>query len=868
MSSKITPVRKQYLEIKQQYPEAILFFRLGDFYETFDDDAELISRELDIVLTSRNIAKGARIPMAGIPHHAAESYLSKLIEKGFHVAICEQIGDGPVEGLFPREVVRVITPGTIVESELMPHDGNNYLMAIFPGEQNLGVAYTDVSTGEFAAAQFDEVAVGEALSQELERLLPAELLLPESWSDRIKWDGNITTIPDWRFEYDRSVELLLNHLKAGSLDGFGLGEKPLAVQAAGAILEYLRQTQETVLPLLTGLHSYSADDFMVLDASTRRNLELTSTLRAQNVEGSLLGVIDDTVTVMGKRLLRSWLGKPLVQLTNIEARLNQVEAFFEDGVWRLEVRDALKPIVDLERLINRIVAGAARPRDLVALRENLPRIPEISKLIAKKELPDLASNLEDLDPCEDVGDLLNRALTEEPPVTMSHTGIIKAGYSQELDEITDASRSARQWIADLESVERERTGIKNLKVGYNKVFGYYIEITKSHIEKAPEEYIRKQTLVNAERYITPEMKDYESLVLTADERIRDLEARLFRELCEQVGEQAERLLCTARALAHIDVVSALAEVASIKGYVRPVLCEDQTLEIREGRHPVVEEVLPGHRFVPNDTNFETDEAIRIITGPNMSGKSTYLRQVALITLMAQMGSFVPARSAKLGITDRIFTRIGAQDEIHAGQSTFMVEMIETANILNHATNRSLLILDEIGRGTSTYDGVSIAWAVVEYIHNHPRLRARTLFATHYHELTRLAEVLPGVCNYNVVVSEEGGQVVFLHKIAPGGADKSYGIHVAELAGIPRAVINRAQEILSQFESGAYQERGWYSAPVHQLSMFPDSTPLLEELDEVDISSLSPLDALNLLYEWQQRYMGENASLEGGGEVED
>ncbi len=868
MSSKSTPVRKQYLEIKKQYPEAILFFRLGDFYETFDDDAEIISREIDIVLPSRNVARGARVPMAGIPHHAAESYLAKLIEKGYHVAICEQIGDGPVQGLFPREVVRVITPGTIVETELMSHQGNNYLMAIFPGEQSVGIAYTDVSTGEFSAAQFDGPAMGEAIFQELERLLPAELLLPESWSDRIKWDGNLTTIPDWRFEFDRSVELLLDHLKAGSLDGYGLGGKPLAVQAAGAIVEYLRLTQEAVLPLITGLHSYTADDFMVLDASTRRNLELTSTLRTHGLEGSLLGVIDDTVTVMGKRLLRSWLGKPLVDLPKIEARLNQVGAFFDDGVWRLEVRDALKSFVDLERLINRIVAGAARPRDLVALRENLPRIPEIAILLTRTQNPDLASILDDLDPCEDVGALLNRALTEEPPATMSKMGIIKAGYSQELDDIMEASRSARQWIADLEVVERERTGIKNLKVGYNKVFGYYIEITKSHIERAPEEYIRKQTLVNAERYITPEMKDYESLVLTADERIRDLEAALFRELCEQVGERAEPLLCTARALAHIDVVSALAEVASVKGYVRPVLLEDQTLEIREGRHPVVEMVLPGHRFVPNDTDFMTEEWIRIITGPNMSGKSTYLRQVALITLMAQMGSFVPARSAKLGITDRIFTRIGAQDEIHAGQSTFMVEMIETANILNHATHRSLLILDEIGRGTSTYDGVSIAWAVVEYIHNHPRLRARTLFATHYQELTRLAEVLPGVRNYNVVVSEEGGEVVFLHKIAPGGADKSYGIHVAELAGIPRPVINRAQEILSQFESGADRERGWEPAPMHQLSMFPDPAPLLEELDQVDISSLSPLDALNLLYEWRQRYLNEHGSPEGGGDGED
>jgi DNA mismatch repair protein MutS len=542
----------------------------------------------------------------------------------------------------------------------------------------------------------------------------------------------------------------------------------------------------------------------------------------------------------------------LLDRGRIEGRLDQVQAGVEHGVWRADVRSALKPIGDLERVVNRIVAGLARPPDLVGLRSMLTELPEIHSVASKAQMPAIESLLEEVELCDDVLALLKAAISEDPPATLSNIGIIRSGFSEELDRIHRSSREARDWIANLEGAERQRTGIKNLKVGFNKVFGYYIEVTKANTDRVPDTYIRKQTLVNAERYITPEMKEYESQVLSAEEQIREAETRLFRSVCVDVAHGAGRMLKTARALARLDVVTALAEVAALNGYVRPTLTEDETLEIEEGRHPVVEQLLAGRSFVPNDAVFEEGECIRIITGPNMSGKSTYLRQVALLVLMAQMGSFVPARAATFGITDRIFTRIGAQDEIHAGQSTFMVEMIETANILHNATRRSLLVLDEIGRGTSTYDGVAIAWAVVEYIHNHPNLRARTLFATHYHELTSLANLLPGVRNYNVAVSEEGGQVVFLHKIMPGGADKSYGIHVAELAGLPRPVVHRAGEILSQFEANASRPGG-KSVPSHQLRLFPESNPLMDELKALDVNSLSPLEALNKLFTWQERF---------------
>ncbi len=854
MSKKITPVRKQYLEIKRRYPDAILFFRLGDFYETFDEDAKITSRELDIVLTSRNVAKGDRIPMAGIPHHAVDSYLARLIEKGYHVAICEQVGEGPVQGLFAREVVRVITPGTVVEPNLLPGDTNNYLVAVIADAEVVGVAYADISTGEFATTQFNAPDVMSAIRHELTRLQPAEVIVPESVTLENEWDGHLTSLPDLRFEAARSSETLNDHFGTAALDGFGLAGLPLATRAAAAIIGYLNLTQPSALKLLTGLSTYTLDEFMALDAATRRNLELVETLRTGEVQGSLLGVLDRTVTPMGKRLLRHWIANPLLDIERIRNRHNQVEVLYDEGLWRAEVRQILKPLGDLERLTNRIAAGVARPRDLTGLREILEWLPSVVTLLDGRREGPMEKLAADIDPCPEVLELLKRAMTDEPPATLAHSGVIRAGFSEELDEVVAASRGAREWIAELESIERQRTGINNLKVGYNKVFGYYIEVTKAKTDQIPEVYIRKQTLVNAERYITPEMKEYEAIVLTAEERIRDIEGRLFSEICSNVGEEAPRLLRTARAIARLDVVSGLAEVASSKDYVRPEVVEENVLEIRQGRHPVVEDFLHGERFVPNDSVYDDGERVRVITGPNMSGKSTYLRQVALIALMAQMGSYVPAQSTKLGLVDRIFTRIGAQDEIHAGQSTFMVEMVETANILHHATNRSLLILDEIGRGTSTYDGVSIAWAVVEYIHNHPRLRARTVFATHYQELTHLSDVLPGVRNYNVAVSEEGGQVVFLHKIAPGGADKSYGIHVAELAGLPRPVINRAQDILAQFEADSLRAKGSDQIPSRQLTFFPETDPLLDELREIDVSSLTPLEALNRLYEWQQRFL--------------
>jgi DNA mismatch repair protein MutS len=859
MTRDLTPVRKQYLEIKRQYPEAILFFRLGDFYETFDADAEIAARELEIVLTSRNIAKGARVPMAGIPHHAAENYLSRLIAKGYHVAICEQMGETPVRGLFPREVVRVITPGTVVEPGLLPGEENNYLAAVVMEPGGAGVAYADVSTGEFAAMQLEAEDPAAALRHELARLRPAEVLLPEGVPHDAAWPGHVTPLPEWRLGLDHAQETLHAHFGTATLDGFGLSGMPLAVRAAGAIVDYLAATQRAALALLVSLRTYSLHEFMVIDAATRRNLELTETIRSGEVRGSLLGVIDKTETPMGRRLIRQWIAQPLLDAPSIRKRQDQVQAFLEAGMLRAEIRLALRPLGDLERLTNRVVAGIAAPRDLTGLREALRRLPGVIAHLEGAPGEALAGLRAVLDPCADALDLLERSIADDPPATLARTGVIRGGWSEELDGVIESSAKARTWIADLEDVERRRTGIKSLRVGFNKIFGYYIEVTKANASLVPAEYIRKQTLVNGERYITPEMKEFEALVLNAEERIRALEAQLFAEVCRRVGEHGPRLLRTARAMAQIDVTAGLAEGAALKGYVRPEVVDEDVFEIRDGRHPVVEEYLKGERFVPNDAVFEEGERVRVITGPNMSGKSTYLRQVALIVLLAQIGSFVPARSARLGLTDRIFTRMGAQDEIFAGQSTFMVEMVETANILHHATRRSLLILDEVGRGTSTYDGVSIAWAVVEHLHNHPRLRARTLFATHYHELTRLAETLPAVRNYNVAVAEEGGRVVFLHKIVPGGADRSYGIHVAELAGLPRPVINRAQEILSQLESDSRQLHASERILTQQLALFPETNPLVQELKGLDVTSLTPLEALNKLFEWQQRFAGDSES---------
>lgn len=855
----VTPVRQQYLDTKRQYQDCILLFRLGDFYETFDEDAETVARELDIVLTSRPVGKGIRAPLAGIPYHALDNYLGRLIEKGYRVAIAEQVGDQPTKGIFPRKVVRVVTPGTVIEPNLLPGDANNYLAAVVTDEQRAAVAYVDITTGEFAVTELD-YADGTPLRAELTRLRPAEIIHPDSISLPNGVGGHATPWAAWRFEPGKTAESLRAHFSVQTLNGFGLQDRPLAVRAAGGILQYLKETEPNSLSLLTGLRLYSLDEFMTLDAATRRNLELTETLRqAQGdalrgeTKGSLLGALDHTVTPMGKRLLRQWVSQPLLDLLKIQARQDGVEFFFKDGMQRAELRAALKPLADLERLINRILSGHAQPRDLLALRETLGLIPAILAVLPSGAAP-LGPILQLLSPCQEQESLLAAALAEDPPATLQNTGIIRPGYSAELDGVIEASAHARDWINNLEGLERERTGIKTLKVGYNKVFGYYIEISAGQATNAPANYIRKQTLVNAERYITPEMKEYETLVLNAEERIREIELRLFKEVCAQLSAAASRILNTARALAELDCLAALAEAAALGGYVRPQVVAEDVLDIHEGRHPVVEANLKGERYVPNDIIFEAGERVRVITGPNMAGKSTYLRQAALITLMAQMGSYVPADSAIIGMVDRIFTRIGAQDEIHAGQSTFMVEMIETANILHHATPRSLLILDEIGRGTSTYDGVSIAWAVIEHIHNHPHLRAKTLFATHYHELTQLADLLPGVRNYNVAVTEAEGRVVFLHKIIPGGADRSYGIHVAQLAGLPRPVIQRADEIMAELEKTSGRAIKINPAAAQQVALFPETSPLLDELRQIDVNGLSPIEALNKLFEWQKNYL--------------
>jgi DNA mismatch repair protein MutS len=867
-AEQATPVRQQYLNLKRDHPDCILLFRLGDFYETFDEDAEVVAHDLDIVLTSRPVGGGVRVPLAGIPYHALDNYLSRLIEKGHRVAIAEQVGEMPAKGIFPREVVRIVTPGTLIEPSLLPGDANNYLAAVIIEDERAGIGYVDISTGEFAVTELHSPDIQSAIRAELTRLRPAEVIHPDNQILLNNLPGHITPWPVWRFEPGKTSETLRTHFKTATLDGFGLKTQSLPARAAGGILLYLRETEPASLDLLTSLRVYSTNEFMSLDAATRRNLELTETLRsAQNSEargetkGSLLGILDRTVTPMGKRLLRQWVSQPLLDLQKIETRQNGVEVFFSQSMLRAELRAALKPLGDLERLTNRIMSGHAQPRDLVGMRETLRKLPGILQLLpAQADENPLSPLTRHLTPCNEELTLLETALAEEPPATLQNTGIIRPDYSAELDGVIEASRHAREWINNLEAVERERTGIKTLKVGYNKVFGYYIEISAGQAANAPSYYIRKQTLVNAERYITPEMKEYETLVLNAEERIREIELRLFKEICLTLARASQNLLITARALAELDALSALAEAAALGGYVRPQVVESDVLDIREGRHPVVETGLQGvstgstTRFVPNDISFEMGEIVRVITGPNMSGKSTYLREAALIVLMAQMGSFVPAQSAIIGLTDRIFTRIGAQDEIHAGQSTFMVEMIEAANILNHATNRSLLILDEIGRGTSTYDGVSIAWAMIEYIHNHPQLRAKTLFATHYHELTQLSDLLPGVRNYNVAVTEAEGTVVFLHKIIPGGADRSYGIHVAQLAGLPRPVIQRANEIMSELERSSGRAVKINPVAAQQVALFPENNPLLEELKTLDVNSLSPIEALNRLFEWQKKFL--------------
>lgn len=882
--SRVTPSRQQYLDIKAQYPDAIVFFRLGDFYEMFDDDAQLAAKELDLVLTSRPQGKKQRTPMAGVPHHSAENYIARLITKGYKVALCEQIGATPVNGLMPREVVRVFTAGTVIEPGMLDAGRNNYLAAVIVDGEKAGLAYADITTGEFYTTQ---IIGRRALVEELARLAPAELLLSDAEFGLDDQAQAISRLPDWRFEEGTARQTLLRHFGVTSLAAFGCEGKSFATRAAGAILFYLRETQKGSVGQIQRLATYSTEGYMALDAATRRNLELVESLGGDKA-GSLFSVLNKTVTAMGARLLRQRIMRPLLSVEGLNGRLDQVAHFYNDALLRADLRATLKGLADLERLTNRVLSGRAIPRDLENIGLVLAAVPVISKqllvnsepLLSNSEVPSsvpitdnqtanshslsLQSLITNLDPCRETAEIIQRAIPADAPTNFNKMGVILPGFSAELDGVMNSSAHAREWVAQLEPREKERTGIGALKVGFNKVFGYYIEVSRANSHLVPDDYIRKQTLTNAERYITPELKEYETLILNAEERILQIERRVFTEVCQRVGLAAEQLLKTAVALAELDVASTLAEVAAVNDYCRPLLSQANSLRVENGRHPVVEQSVVsltavGDRFVPNDVYFHDAERIQIITGPNMSGKSTFLRQTALITLMAQIGSYVPAQAAEIGLADRIFTRIGAHDELHAGRSTFMVEMVETAEILNHATHRSLLILDEIGRGTSTYDGLSIAWAIIEYLHNHPRLKPRTLFATHYHELTGLADLLPLVANYNVDVAEEGDNITFLHKIVVGGADRSYGIHVAELAGLPRDVILRANEILKDLEQHAPTTT---IEPSHlstgqQIALFPEASPILEELAALDVNTLTPLEAMNKLYEWQRRYASSN-----------
>ncbi|MFC1907807.1 DNA mismatch repair protein MutS [Chloroflexota bacterium] len=857
MKEGSTPIRRQYLKIKQKYPKAIVFFRLGDFYETFDEDARFTARELEITLTSREMGKGHRVPMAGIPYHALDNYLAKLINRGYKVAICEQVTKpGEIKGLVQREVIRLVTPGTVVEPNLLDSKTNNYLTGLVLGDGEVGIAYVDITTSEFTIAQ---VSLQRAI-QELERLRPPEIITANSSElADLGLATPVTRLDDYLFELEVARQTLLDHFGVATLDGYGCSNLPLAIKAAGAIIHYIQETQKGVLGQLTRLSTYSTDSFMALDVQTQSNLELFYSGRSGMAGSSLLSVIDLTKTAMGGRLLKKWLGQPLLDLADLVKRQDAIEWFHENTLARNQTVSLLGGVADLERLINRVRGDIATPRELVTLRRSLEVIPGLIEIIK-----DGGSNSPvdwmkaELKLRRDVIDLISEAITDEPSSSLSEGNVIRKGFSEELDSLRLASQNAKQYLANLERQEREKTGIKSLKVGFNKVFGYYIEVSKSNLSQVPQNYIRKQTLVNGERFFTPELKEYESLILNARDKIAELEANLFHRICRQVATASERILAVADALANIDVFSSLAEVAVHYSYVRPELTTDNRIVINQGRHPMVERSLIDSSFVSNDTYLSNDDVqLVILTGPNMAGKSTYLRQVALIVFMAQIGSFVPASSATIGLVDRIFTRIGAREDLVAGQSTFMVEMVETANILNNATPHSLIILDEIGRGTSTYDGLSIARAVAEYIHSYSKLGAKTLFATHYHEMVELANFLPRVKNLNIAVAEEGGEVIFLYKIVPGGVDKSYGIHVAKLAGLPKSVVHRAREVLVELEgdSSRVARRGkgrCKEDPVQQIPLFGQKSPLLDELDNLDIDSLTPLEALTKLYEVQKK----------------
>lgn len=875
----LTPMMQQYMETKKQYQDCILFYRLGDFYEMFFEDAITVSRELEIVLTGKNCGLQERAPMCGVPYHAVEGYLNRLVAKGYKVAICEQVEDPKqAKGIVKREVVRIVTPGTNLNVQALDETKNNYIMCIVYIADRYGLSVADVSTGDYFVTELDS---GKKLLDEIAKFAPSEIICNEPFYmsgmdlDDLKNRLGIAiySLDAWYFDDAMCEKVLKEHFKVSTLEGLGLGDYNCGVIAAGALMQYLYETQKTSLDHLTHITGYATGKYMLLDSSTRRNLELCETLREKQKRGSLLWVLDKTKTAMGARTLRSYVEQPLIDQEEIIRRLDAVAELKDHAIAREEIREYLSPVYDLERLVSRITYKSANPRDLTAFKSSLQMLPHIKYILEEMQTNLLKELHEELDPLQDLYTLIEDSIVEEPPLAMKEGGIIRDGYNEEVDRLRSAKTEGKTWLAELEAEEREKTGIKNLKIKYNKVFGYYLEVTNSYKELVPDYYTRKQTLANAERYIIPRLKELEDTILGAEDKLYALEYELYCQVRDTVGAEVLRIQKTAKSIAKLDVFASLAIVAEQSNYVRPKINEKGVIQIKNGRHPVVEKMIPNDMFIANDTLLDDKKnRVSIITGPNMAGKSTYMRQTALIVLLAQIGSFVPAESANIGIVDRIFTRVGASDDLASGQSTFMVEMTEVANILRNATDRSLLILDEIGRGTSTFDGLSIAWAVVEHISNKKILGAKTLFATHYHELTELEGKIDSVNNYCIAVKEKGDDIVFLRKIVKGGADKSYGIQVAKLAGVPESVINRAKEIVGELSDADITTRvrdltvqnqeskrkvktkKYDDVDLAQISLFDTvkDDDVLKELEELEVSNMTPMDALNTIYRLQNK----------------
>ena len=876
--SVVSPMMQHYIKTKEEYEDCILFYRLGDFYEMFFEDAETVSKELELTLTGKDCGLAERAPMCGVPFHAADNYINRLVEKGYKVAICEQMEDPKkAKGIVKREVIRVVTPGTNLYTQALDETKNNYIMSVAYISNRFGIAFADVTTGAFMVTEVEKL---RNLLDEIYKFSPAELICNEAFCMsgvdleelRNRLHLSVSALDNWYFDDDLCQRTLKDHFHVGTLEGLGLKDYDCATIAAGALLTYLLETQKNSLDHMRKITPYITDKYMLIDSSTRRNLELTETMREKEKRGSLLWVLDKTKTAMGARMLRSFIEQPLIEEEAINQRLDAVEEINRQEMDREEIREYLGPVYDLERLISRVSYQSANPRDLIAFKTSIGMIPHIRRLLGQFQSEELKKVYEDMDELQDLYQVLDKAIVEDPPLAMKEGGIIKDGYDQQIDDYRQAKTKGKTWLAELEAEEKEKTGIKNLKIKYNKVFGYYLEVTNSFKDMVPDYYTRKQTLTNAERYITPRLKELEDMILGAEDKLYALEYDRFAEIRNMIAGEVERIQKTARAIAKLDAYLSMALVASRNQYVRPKINTRGIIDIKDGRHPVVEKMITNDMFIPNDTYLDNGKnRISVITGPNMAGKSTYMRQTALIVLMAQIGSFVPASKANIGIVDRIFTRVGASDDLASGQSTFMVEMTEVANILRNATAKSLLILDEIGRGTSTFDGLSIAWAVIEHISNPKLLGAKTLFATHYHELTELEGKLPGVNNYCIAVKERGDDIVFLRKIVKGGADKSYGIQVAKLAGVPDSVINRAKELVEELVSAditstvkdiaSEGKKSKAKQPVHydevdmeQISLFDTvkDDDVLEELKSIKIDELRPVDALNVLYRLQNK----------------